>query len=106
MQPPFVVCAWSDAHSDIEDFVKPERAIEEHKLLIIETAGWLLRNDELGVSLYSERCPEDNSYRGRTFIPKAMIVSLTPYTLSKPRRAGKRLAKVPTAVTPDPTATP
>jgi hypothetical protein len=77
---PLVVVEWDDAWqtetpATLRDFVhKPER---------ITTIGWLMKDDEVGVQLANEFY--DDTYRGRTFIPRAMVVKVTPYALTKPR---------------------
>lgn len=43
-----------------------------HAPIEINTLGWLLRQDEHGVSIANEWCT-DATYRGLTFIPHGMI---------------------------------
>ena len=63
-----------------------------HKPKAITTIGWLLRQDEVGVSIANEYYDEDSTYRGRTFIMASMVQSVTEYQLSKPRKPrAKRL---------------
>jgi hypothetical protein len=77
---PLVVVEWDDAWQSetpatLAHFVhKPER---------ITTIGWLMKNDEIGVQLANEFY--DETYRGRTFIPRAMVVKVTAFRLSKQR---------------------
>lgn len=78
---PLVVVEWDDAWQSetpatLAHFVhKPER---------ITTIGWLMKEDDVGVQLANEFY--DDTYRGRTFIPRAMIVGVTRYGLSKSRK--------------------
>lgn len=83
--PAFVIVKWEDAWADAVTAVTLKDVGETHKSECIETAGWLLKDDATGISLANEVCA-DKSYRGRTFIPKAMIVSVTHHTLAKPRK--------------------
>jgi len=78
-----VIVEWNDAWGD-EEPVSLDSVDAVHKPLVVRTIGWLLKSDDAGVSLANE-C-YDNSYRGRSFIPKAMIKSVTPYKLVKPRK--------------------
>lgn len=89
MEPVLVTVKWDDAWGDAHESVSPSDVGEKHKPTLMETVGWLLKDDDSGVSLFNERCLDqgDGSYRGRTFIPKAMIVSITPVVkLRKPRK--------------------
>jgi hypothetical protein len=88
-EPQFVSCLWLDAWADAHDSVTQADAKDKHKATLMETLGWLLVDDEAGVSLFSERCLDkgDEMYRSRTFIPRQMIKSVTPYNLTKPRKA-------------------
>src|SRR3990167_1320524 len=93
--PVFILCQWADAWCDPTAAVTLKDVIETHKPEIIETAGWLLVNDDVGVSLANERCA-DGSYRGRTFVLKAMVRKITYCDLAKPRP--KRAKKTTTTV--------
>lgn len=86
-EPQFVIVKWLDAWGEETSEATVANAHEAHRAVPMETAGWLLRQDETGVSIFCERCTEkaEYVYRGRTFIPTGMIVSVTPYKLSKPR---------------------
>lgn len=84
---PYVVCIWKDAWSDAVEGVYVKDAPDKHKPSMMEIRGWLVHEDEDGYSIFPERCidPGDEYFRGRTFIPKAMVKSITPVKLSKPR---------------------
>ena len=70
--PPFVRVFWRDAHSD-----QTEYTLEEipHAAILIESRGWLLRQDDSGVTIFSERLDDAGrvTWRGRSFIPAGMI---------------------------------
>lgn len=85
-EPRFCICSWNDAHGDAGDSATLENVRDKHRPVLMETAGWLLWDDEVGVSLFNERDLTDGSYRGRTFIPRSLIVSTTEVRLVKPKR--------------------
>lgn len=78
---PLVVVEWLDARVWPDTPVSATDVAGYHKPEPVTTLGWVLQNDEVGISLATELY--DDQYRGRTFIPKAMIVSVTRYKLSK-----------------------
>lgn len=84
--PALVLITWHDAWIDGTEPVALSEVGHAHKPQVIKTLGWLLRDDEAGVSVACEHYAEEDVYRGRTFIPRGMIVSVMPYNLSKPRR--------------------
>lgn len=87
---PFVSILWDDAWIDTEEFVTIPSVHIKHKPMPVETRGWLLIDDDKGVSVANERCLEDEgSYRGRTFIPRAMITSMEVLKTVKPRKPRK-----------------
>jgi hypothetical protein len=94
-EPRYVTCVWEDAFADGVDDTTPEQAHERHKPLTMETRGWLLVDDEVGISVFYERCLEPLSYRGRTFIPRGMVKSVEDFP---PKR--KPRIKRPPQVTP------
>lgn len=85
-EPRYVTCTWLDAWADPVDDVSLEKAAEKHKPLEMETRGWLLVDNEVGISLFVERTADRDSYRGRTFIPKGMIKSVEDFPPIKKRR--------------------
>jgi hypothetical protein len=80
----FAIVEWNDAHADFSD-VSLTDVHHGHKPTIMHTAGWVLKDDPDGVSIAAEFCPSDGTYRGRTFIPRAIIIKTTPFTLVKKR---------------------
>lgn len=82
---PLVICTWADAHGSAT------AAYSEHEIphapIIIHTLGWLLRDDEVGVTVANEYCADD-TWRGCTFVPRLMVrdvvwVSRKPKTVAE-----------------------
>ncbi len=81
---PLVIVEWQDAWTN-ELGVTVDDVGATHKPMAVHTIGWLLKEDEIGVSLANEHF-DDGSYRGRTFILRSMVVSVTHHALAKPRK--------------------
>lgn len=81
---PLVIVQWDDAWTN-EMGVTVEDVRSSHKPMPVQTIGWLLLDDEVGVSLANEHF-DDGSYRGRTFILRSMVRAMTHHTLVKPRQ--------------------
>lgn len=81
---PFVIVTWEDAKADF-DTVTMLDAHLTHEPAIMLTAGWLLIENAKGVSVACERCPEDDTYRARTFIPAGCNPKVVPYKLTRAR---------------------
>lgn len=94
---PFVVCIWDDAWADATSGTTLQDAHEKHMPTVMETRGWLLVDSDTGVSLFYERCLDkgEEYYRGRTFIPRSLIRSITPVKLSSPRRPRAKVLHQP-----------
>ena len=88
MELEFVRILWDDAWQDQENFATAHGIRTTHAPMPVETMGWLIQDDNIGVSVANERSTEDGQevYRGRTFVPRAMIKSVTPFKLTKPRK--------------------
>lgn len=89
--PILVLAVWDDAWGDAHESVSPHDHVDlKHKATVMQSVGWLMRDDEAGLSIFNERCLDqgEESYRGRTFIPRAMVRSVTP--VIKPRKPRKR----------------
>lgn len=84
----FVEVVWNDAWQDTENFQSAHGITLTHKPLVVKTLGWLVVDDEVGVSVANERSQDGDgeTFRGRSFIPRAMVQSVTPYKLAKPRK--------------------
>jgi len=77
---------WGDAHGSDGTLQVHE---VDHKPYVYTTVGFLVKTDEIGVSIAFERT-EDGKYREISFIPRAIVLdefSLGP--LRKPRRRKK-----------------
>lgn len=92
-----VLVEWSDAWQDQENFSSAHGIKSTHAPMIVTTLGWVVQEDEEGVSVVNEQSGQDGSevYRGRTFIPKAMVRKVTEYKLTAPKKK-----KIPTTIEP------
>lgn len=97
IEPRFVTVRWHDAWADGVDDVTHETVGDKHRPILMETRGWLMVDNEVGVSLFYERCLDPQTYRGRTFIPRGMVVAITDFPTVKVRRRPR-----PTPPVPDP----
>lgn len=93
---PFVIVEWDDAWQDQENFATATAVKGSHAPMPIETHGWLLVDDEVGVSIANERSYQDGQpvYRGRTFILRSMVKEVIPVTISRrrtPRAVGPQV---------------
>lgn len=86
--PQLVLVRWDDAWQDTDNFTSAHGITLTHKPMVVETLGWLIQDDEVGISLVNERSVDGDGeeYRGRTFVPRKMIKSVTPFNLSRPRK--------------------
>ncbi len=98
-EPRFVTVKWEDAWADGVDDTSIEKAAEKHRPIVMETRGWLIVDNETGVSVFYERTHDQISYRGRTFIPRGMIVSVTDF----PAKRARKVPKCQTSTTATPT---
>lgn len=90
---PITIVRWEDAHGSDGTISAHE---VDHKPYVFSTVGYLVRSDEIGVSVASEQ-GEDGKFRDVTFIPRKMVLSEQPVTgLSKRRK--KVIAKLPQSV--------
>lgn len=81
---PLVVVRWIDAWGDMTTAVDMAEALRAHKPEVVTTLGYVLVDDAEGIQLAGEIC-DDGTYRARSFIPRGMVKSVTPYKLTKPR---------------------
>ena len=70
---PFVMVSWNDAWKDSTTDSTFEDADEASEPVQCQTVGWLLRDTPKGVLIANEYSP-DGTYRGRTFIPRGMLI--------------------------------
>lgn len=64
---------WNDAHGSDGTIFAYE---VDHKPYIFTTLGYLVRSDEIGISLASE-VGQDGKFRDVTFIPREMVIKET-----------------------------
>jgi len=82
---PIVVVRWNDAQSSATHVFKESEDQNFHRPCVMETLGWLLRDDEEGVSVMNEVFSEEGlNYRGHTFIPRSLVVEMR--VVKKPRQ--------------------
>lgn len=86
IEPRFVTCKWADSWADGVEDVTIENAKDKHRPILMETRGYLLVDNEDGISLFHERCREDGTFRGRTFILRGNIVSVEDFPAKRKRK--------------------
>ena len=86
MTEPFslVKVVWLDAHGSA--VIAYELHEIPHKAIEVVSYGLLLRHDEVGVSIASERCG-GSTYRGYTFMPAGMVVRVEPMKRVRVKKA-------------------
>jgi hypothetical protein len=80
-----VLVEWDDAWQDTDNFASAHGIEQTHKPLQVETLGWVILDDETGVSVVNEQNAEGSEFRGRTFIPRQMVRKVTDFTLARRR---------------------
>jgi hypothetical protein len=90
---PFVLVTWLDAWKTSTEDATVDNAVDSHKPVECCTAGWLLRDDEQGVQVGAEYSP-DGTHRNRSFIPRVLVVSVTPVRLTKARKSGTAVSAI------------
>jgi hypothetical protein len=95
MEKQLVIVSWLDAWQDQENFSTAHGIRATHEPMPIDTIGWLIQDDEVGVSVVNEWSTQDGHdvFRGRTFVPRAMVKSVAPYKLTKPRKTSPKTEK-------------
>jgi hypothetical protein len=88
MSYPLVIVVWDDAYGGAHTPTAEHELAAGHHPLVVQTIGWLLLDNEEGVSLFNERYDDEGTtlWRGRSFIPRGMVRSVTPFNLTRPRR--------------------
>jgi hypothetical protein len=97
MSKSFSIVRWNDAHATL-DQLDDNDIKRGHRPHIIETYGYIVQSDEVGVSIAGEWLPpadgdEYEAYRAVTFVPRGMVVTEGPIQGRKPRKA--KLAPLP-----------
>jgi len=75
--PNVVAIQWNDAHGTATTLYEAHEI--PHAPIVVTSYGLLLRDDATGISIASEQVA-DGTYRGVTFIPRGMIVSVRALT--------------------------
>lgn len=88
LKPYLAVVVWDDAWSAGIEVLNQKDVEEKHRPSVMQTLGWILKEDDLGISIANERCLDkgDECYRGHTFIVRSLVKSVTPFKLSTPRK--------------------
>lgn len=95
---PIYAAEWNDAHGS-DGTIFPHEI--DHKPYVYTTVGFLLRSDEVGVSIASEQ-GEDGKFRDITFIPRAMVIKEYPISPKSPRRQKRANPPTPPQPLPNP----
>lgn len=91
---PLVLVHWNDAWADSHDWASAEEVGVAHQVLKMVTVGWMLADNEKGISLFCEKSVEDGRFRGRTFIPRPMITKVEPVLVKKVTKKKKEAPHV------------
>ena len=91
-EPRLVKCLWNDAWGNKEDEVHPEDVLSSHAPIQVETIGWLLADNEVGVSIFNERY--EGKFRGRTFILRGMVIQIEDVLPPKKVRKKKNILDI------------
>ena len=86
---PAAVISWLDAHSRSQAVEYEEAEVaQQHRPEECTILGLVIRDDAQGLSLYTEETGP-SSIRGLSFIPRAMVKSVTYVTLTtiRPKKA-------------------
>ena len=70
---PFALVIWDDAVVSSGDVRTEEIG---HKAVRYHSAGWILRQNEVGVSVAAEWAPDEGTWRGVTFIPSGLLIEV------------------------------
>lgn len=92
MQHPFVIVEWEDPNSSSVEVITEENIADFHVPEVMKTAGWLLRDDDKGVSIANEVYFEKGKarWRGHTFIGRSLIRTLSHVRVTPPRKPRKK----------------
>lgn len=71
MDPPLVLVSWYDAWFDFESNGSPR------KTYVVQTVGFLIRDEDGVLSLAQEMLPDRDGYRAVTHIPQAVVSDIT-----------------------------
>lgn len=101
-KPVLAIVIWLDAWAESGDATSVLDVHEKHRATIMQTIGWILQDDDAGISIFNERCLDEGEevYRSRTFIPRLMVRSTTPVNLSRPRKPREKVPPLVIALSP------
>ena len=74
---PYVCVVWDDAWKDADNDVTQEQARDQHKPTECHTPGWILEDNEKGITVAGEYSP-NGTYRSRTFVLRSLIKEVIP----------------------------
>lgn len=81
---PLVVVIWNDAWTKEDGTTLEDAKFHSvHSPTLVHTIGWVLHEDEGGIQIANEYY--DETWRGRTYVPRAMIKEIKHYKLTTPR---------------------
>jgi hypothetical protein len=89
---------WNDAHGSAANVCYDIDEIP-HMPVEVTSYGILLKMDEVGVSIASEKC-DDSTWRGYSFVPAGMLVKVVPMNKQKKPRKSKVSASLETTEVP------
>lgn len=77
---------WDDPQGSATTVINSANIASKHKPVLMETTGWIVRDDADGISICNERYLEEGEwqYRGHTFIVRSLIKRV-----QKRRRRGR-----------------
>jgi hypothetical protein len=78
-----VIVKWNDANGDSLTAYAAQDV--PHVPIVIDTVGWLMRDDDNGVSVSGEFCGDD-TWRSVTFVPRGMVISVTPVKRARKKK--------------------
>lgn len=96
MKPTLAYCTWDDAHGSTSMFDEHD---VDHKPYRFTSVGFLVRSDDVGVSLAGE-IGEDGRFRDHTFIPRKMVIDEGVIGPLKMRKKAKFHPQPPSQDTP------
>jgi hypothetical protein len=99
MLPPYKLCLvrWADAHSPSAGDTYTANDLDAvHRAITATTCGFLLRDDDFGVTVASEWLG-GQEFRGLTIIPRGMVVEVVACKTVQSRKRSKGDPKPPTA---------
>lgn len=84
---------WNDAHYNSDEVDASDTV---HRPWVYTTIGILVRSNEMGVTVAQDE-GEDGKFRGRTFIPRGMVIEEWKIGSARPPRQRKAASAVQSA---------